>query len=64
LYFRDVGVMMKIRPKKRGRAKNKCKALLRFFLRIFSSITCLKKLFSTSRIFCGGRYQPGYTGIF
>ncbi len=40
------------------------KALRGFFLRIFSSLTCLKKMFSASGIFCGGRYQPGCTGIF
>ncbi len=37
------------------------KALPGFFLCIFSSLTCLKK----PVFFCGGgRYQPGYTGIF
>jgi hypothetical protein len=40
------------------------KALPGFFLCIFSSLTCLKKMFSASGIFCGGRYQPGCTGIF
>ncbi len=40
------------------------KALPWFFLCIFSSLACWRKLYSASGIFCGGRYQPCCTGIF
>jgi hypothetical protein len=40
------------------------KALPVFFLRIFGSLTCLKKRVFSKGTFCGGKYQPDYTGNF
>jgi hypothetical protein len=36
------------------------KALPGFFLCIFSSLTCMKEPVFSKRIFCNGRYQPGW----
>ncbi len=43
-----------------------CKALPGVFLCIFISLTCLPEetCFQQVGSFCGGRYQPGCTGIF